>query len=231
MPTGVIVDVISVLLGGTIGAFIGNKLNDRIKTNLTCIFGVCSLGMGVSSIMLMENMPAVILSLILGTLIGLLIHFGDGVTKLASFLQKPFSKSLSKEKEAELVTILVLFCASGTGIYGALTEGMTGDSSILLSKAILDFFTAMIFATNLGKVISVISIPQFVVLMILFLCAKVIYPHTNILMINDFKACGGFIMLATGLRMLKLKDLPLADMVLAMILVMPFSYLWMTFIL
>jgi uncharacterized membrane protein YqgA involved in biofilm formation len=45
-------------------------------------------------------------------------------------------------------------------------------------------------------------------------------------MINDFKACGGFIMLATGFRMVKLLDFPIADMIPAMVLVMLFSALW-----
>ena len=48
-----------------------------------------------------------------------------------------------------MVTAMVLFCASGTGIYGSLTSGMTGDHSILIAKSILDFLTAMIFACQL----------------------------------------------------------------------------------
>ena len=47
---------------------------------------------------------------------------------------------------------------------------------------------------------------------------------------DDFKACGGFIMLATGFRMIKVKMFPIADMVPAMILVMPISALWVTYI-
>ena len=49
-------------------------------------------------------------------------------------------------------------------------------------------------------------------------------------MINDFKACGGFLMLATGFRMVNIKKFPTADMIPAMIIVMPLSYLWVTYI-
>ncbi len=52
------------------------------------------------------------------------------------------------------VAIIVLFCASGTGIFGAMNEGMTGDPSILIAKSFLDFFTAMIFACSLGIAVS-----------------------------------------------------------------------------
>ena len=103
---------------------------------------------------------------------------------------------------------------------------MSGDSSLLIAKSMLDLFTAMIFACTLGRSVSLIAIPQFIILEALYLLAGVIVPLTTPSMINDFKACGGFIMLATGFRMVKLLDFPIADMLPAMILVMPFSALW-----
>lgn len=152
-------------------------------------------------------------------------------------MQKPIAKVFKNSSElseeeflTQLVTIIVLFCASGTGIYGSLTAGMTGDNSILISKSILDFFTAAIFACNLGYVVSVISIPQFFIFFVLFLCAGFIFPMTSPDMIADFKACGGFLMLATGFRMVKLKNFPIADMIPAMVIVMPLSYIWMAYI-
>ena len=132
---------------------------------------------------------------------------------------------------ATLVTVIVLFCASGTGIYGSLDSGMTGDSSVLIAKSILDFFTALIFATNLGYVVSIIAIPQFIIFYILFLLAKFIFPLTTPDMILDFKAAGGILMLATGFRMIKVKMFPTADMIPAMILIMPCSWIWANWIL
>ena len=53
--------------------------------------------------------------------------------------------SISEEEfMTTLVTVIVLFCASGTGIYGSIVSGMTGDNSILIAKSVLDLFTAMI---------------------------------------------------------------------------------------
>ncbi|HAR0640371.1 TPA: DUF554 domain-containing protein, partial [Enterococcus faecium] len=120
--------------------------------------------------------------------------------------------------------------ASGTGIYGSLDSGMTGDSTILISKSVLDFFTAAIFACNLGYVVSVIAIPQFIIFYILFLLAKFIYPLTTPDMILDFKACGGFLMVATGFRMINVKMFPVADMIPAMIVIMPLSWMWTNWI-
>ncbi|MCD8346824.1 MAG: DUF554 family protein [Lachnospiraceae bacterium] len=61
MPIGVLVDTLSILFGGLIGAFAGKWLTDDFRENLNMIFGCCCLGMGISTIVLMENMPAVAL--------------------------------------------------------------------------------------------------------------------------------------------------------------------------
>lgn len=236
MPTGIIVCVLSVALGGAIGFLIKDKLSDHLKTNLNVIFGICSMAMAITSINLMQYMPAVIFAIVIGTAIGLTIHLGELVNKVAIMMQKMITKIIpslnntSTEFTNQLVTIIVLFCASGTGIYGSLVLGMSNDSSILLSKAILDFFTAMIFACNLGLVVSCIAIPQFIIMFILFLLAGFILPYCTDYMINDFKACGGILMLATGFRICKIKDFPIADMLVAMIIVMPISYFWATYI-
>jgi uncharacterized membrane protein YqgA involved in biofilm formation len=239
MPIGIIINALSVAVGGIIGAFVGGKLSDSFKDNINMIFGCCSMGMGISTIVLMQNMPAVIFSIIIGTAIGLAIHLGEKINACGRLMQSCISKvfknsnsQISEEEfEATLITIIVLFCASGTGIYGSIVSGMTGDHSILIAKSILDLFTALIFACIIGGVVAVIAIPQFIIFLILFLCAGFIFPLTTDSMINDFKACGGFLMLATGFRMVKLKMFPTADMIPSMILVMPISWLWANFIL
>ncbi len=184
MPIGIIINALCIFVGGFIGLFARNFISERIITNLNMLFGLCSMGMGISSIVLMENMPAVIFALILGT-----------------------------------------------GIYGSIVSGMTGDHSIMIAKSILDLFTAIIFSCTLGSVVSLIAIPQFILFMTLFLLAGVIYPLTTPAMINDFKAVGGFFMLAAGFRMNKVTNFPTADMIPAMILIMPFSWIWSSFIL
>ncbi len=238
MPIGIIINVLSVALGGIVGTVAGHKLSHDFKEKLNMVFGACAMTMGISSIVLMVNMPAVIFSVVIGTAIGLAIHFGDLVSKGCMQMEKLVSRILPRKEsdlsETEfretLITIIVLFCASGTGIYGSIVSGMTGEQSILISKSILDFFTALIFACMLGAVVSFIAVPQFIIFMILFLLAGVIYPLTTPDMINDFKACGGVLLLATGFRMIKVKMFPTADMIPAMAIVMPVSWFWTAYI-
>ena len=234
MPIGVIVNVLSVAAGGIIGSLTGNLLTEDFKEKINMIFGCCSMAMGISSIVLMENMPAVVFSVIIGTMIGLFVHLGDRITDAGRIMQKAVNRILpagssripQEEFNATLVTIIVLFCASGTGIYGSLVAGMSGDHSILFAKSILDLFTAMIFACTLGYVVVLVAVPQLIIFMILFALGGMVIPHTTPSMIADFKACGGFLMLATGFRMIKVKMFPTADMLPSMLLVMPISLFW-----
>ncbi len=239
MPIGVISNAAAVFLGGILGAILGNRMSAAYKENMNLIFGACAMGMGINSIILMQNMPAVILALIVGTSLGLALHLGDRINDAGAAMQRFISRFIhvsgngmsEAEFQALLLTTIVLFCASGTGIYGSIVSGMTGDHSILLAKAILDFFTALIFACSLGAVVSIVAVPQFILFLALFLGAGLIFPLTTEAMIADFKACGGILMLVTGFRMIKVKMFPVADMIPAMIVVMPFTWLWVSYIL
>ena len=238
MPTGVIVNALAVLIGGIVGGVGGKYLSEKFKTEINMIFGLASMTMGIIAIAPTKNMAAVIFALIIGTAVGLLLHVSAWINRGAFQMQRiiarfvPANKTLSEEEfSASLLTVIVLFVSSGTGIYGALVNGMTGDATILITKSIWDFFTGAIFAANLGFVVSLIAVPQFVVLMILFLLAGVIYPLTTPAMIIDFKAVGGTLMLATGFRMIKVRMFPTADMIPAMLFIMPISWAWTTWVL
>ncbi len=231
MPVGIIVNVLSVVTGGLIGSVVGNRLSEDLKSTMTLVFGLCSMGMGIASIVVMKNMPAVVLAIIFGTLIGRALKITVSIQKLTGYVLGKLMKNQDQGANDLMLTAVVLFCASGTGICGSLESGMTGDHSLLLVKAVLDLFTAMIFASKLGKATAMISIPQFIIMISLFLLSRLIVPLTTGVMIDDFKACAGFILLGTGFRMVDLKPFPTADMIPALVLVMPISYAWVTWLL
>ncbi len=233
MPIGVLINALSVAAGGILGGFLQGRFSAPFQKNLNLIFGLCSVGMGVSAAAQMENLPAVVLALILGGIIGLLLHLGQRISNGAAILQRRFSpvKDSDEEKTALFLTVIVLFCASGTGIYGALLSGFNGDHSVLIAKSILDLFSAAIFACSIGSIVALVSIPQCGIFLLLFLLARFIFPLTTPTIIADFKACGGIIMIATGLRMAEICAFPIADLIPAMALVMPLSGLWSKLIL
>jgi uncharacterized membrane protein YqgA involved in biofilm formation len=247
MPIGVIINALSVLFGGLIGGFLGEKVPERLRLALPLTFGVASMGMGITYIVKLKVLPAVILALILGSAIGELIKLEEIIGRCAERAKRPIERLFSSKKSSaqgeaagtlesqsafmeKFVGILILFSASGTGIFGALNEGMTGDHSILIAKSILDFFTAVIFATSLGYLVGFIFIPQIIILLGLFFGSVFILPMTTPDLIADFTACGGIIMLATGFRISGIKAFKVANMIPALIFVMPISHLWTTFI-
>lgn len=223
----------ALLLGSCVGVLIGPRLSTNLREKMPMIFGLASMGLGVSMIVKVKFLAPVVLALIAGTLIGELIQLETRIQSLARMTRKWVEKftrpveGLSQEEFMErFVALLVLFSMSGTGIYGAMNEGMTGDPTLLIVKAILDFFTAPIFAATMGISIAMLVIPQFAVQTLLYLGASLILPMTTPDMLADFSACGGLIMLATGFRICAITAFPVASMIPALILVMPLSWLW-----
>ena len=92
MPIGIIINALSIVIGGILGAFVGHKLSPKFKEDNYLVFGVCSMGMGISTIGLMENMPAVIFSVVIGTGIGLAIHLGERINAGAGVMQRVIGK-------------------------------------------------------------------------------------------------------------------------------------------
>ena len=119
MPIGVIANCLGIIIGGIAGSFIGPRLTESFKTNLNLVFGACAMTMGISSISLMKNMPAVIFAVIIGTAFGLAVNLGGMINRGAVCMEKPVgklfpnkNKSMSREEYMSmLVTIIVLFCA------------------------------------------------------------------------------------------------------------------------
>lgn len=103
---------------------------------------------------------------------------------------------------------------------------MTGNSSILLAKTILDFFTVIIFASTMGRFLSVITVPQFVVMLTLFLLARVIYPLMSVDMTADFSALGGILTMMAGFNLLRIKQTPVLNPLPAFLLCSILSKLW-----
>ncbi len=239
MPIGVFINCAAVFLGGLVGASVGGAIPERVRTTLSLIFGVASMAMGIAYIVKMAVLPAVIFSVILGTAIGELVFLEQGIATGIGKLKGPLSKFFNTEGKGgmtggefmdKFIAIVVLFCASGTGIFGALESGMTGDHTTLITKSILDFFTAMIFAINLGYMVSLIFVPQLIFFLLLFFSAGFIIPLTTPQLLGDFTATGGILMLATGLRISGIKSFPIANMLPAMALIMPISSLWVNVI-
>ena len=222
------------VVGAVFGALLGHSVPRRVKEALPLTCGTIALAVGVVLVNKVNALAAVSLAMIAGALIGELLYLERGLELSIKWVKKRFERASPVDRDNPLadgfivkfVSITVLFCASGMGIFGAIHEGMTGDANILLAKSVLDLFTAMVFATELGYSVALIAFPQIAIQSALFFGASLLMPLTTPTMLADFSACGGVIMLATGLRICGIKIFPTVNMLPALILIMPISAIW-----
>ena len=225
MPLGVFVDCAAVFLGGLIGALAGKGLKERTHAYLTVVFGFCAMAIGINSIVKVSAMTPVILSIVVGCLLGDLLQVEECIQALAEAALNRLPRQGETDMD-QLLTVIVLFCFSGFGIYGVFLSSMSGDHTLLLSKAVLDCFTALVFAITVGLPVMLVSLPMMGVMLLLFSLGKVIAPLMSDAMLRDFMACGGILTLVTGLRVAGIKKTPIANMIPALVLVLPLSWLW-----
>lgn len=229
MPIGIITNVCSVALGGILGSLLQKHLSQTLIQTLSDISGFAAIVVGITLLQKQASLSAVVLCLFLGTAFGLLLRLQDNVNRCTIRLLDRLTSGQNIDKAwlQRFSGVSVLICFSGTGLYGALLEGLYADSGILFTKSILDFCTAMIFGASLGKAISFISVVQGGIFLTLFYVAGLILPHTTPAMIGDFSAVGGIITLMAGFCILKLKpDLQLINVLPSLIFAMPISWMF-----
>jgi hypothetical protein len=225
MPIGIIFNACSVLFGGILGGLAGNKVPTRLKDRLPTVFGFAAISMGILKVVDTKNLTVVILSLILGAIFGELLDIEDKLERVSKWtIQKVGGNKETSELAIELLVMaMVAFCVSGTGIFGALEEGFTGDASILMSKSVLDFSTAVIFSSVIGYSIALVSIPQVLILSLVFVCASFISPIMTPYVLGNFLAVGGIVTIMIGAQMSKMAKIKAANAIPALAIVILLS--------
>lgn len=186
MPIGVITNCMAVFLGGLLGGTVLRKITPwYLKQNLPFMFGLCSIGIAVNSLVKAHNMSAVVLAVLVGFSVGQVFHLHEKTTRFFAWLVETLHLGGREVDMGVYITMVALFCCSGFGWYGAMNEGITGDASLLMSKAVLDFFTAAVFATGLGVSLCAIPLPQIFIFLAVFGISKFIAPFLTPEMIAD----------------------------------------------
>ena len=227
MPIGVLTDCLMVLIGALIGCAAGRFLSEETRKDLNILLGFCAMAIGINSIVKVASMAPVIFSVLIGYTIGAFLHLEELLTKLMGYVIRrlPFKETETFSMD-RYITVVVLFAASGFGIYATFVEAMSGDPSIIISKSVLDMMTALVFAISLGAAVAIIPAFMAVVLLAMFLVGHLIAPVVSDQMLQNFTACGGILTLAAGIRVAGIKHTAITNMIPALILVMPMTWLW-----
>lgn len=224
MPIGVLINCGAVCMGGLCGGCLREIIPQHLKDTLPIIFGISAIVLGINKINDLNNIVVVILSIIVGYIIGESFNIENLIERLGAVILKN-KKEYEKDKESLMSAALIIFCFSGTGIFGALNEGISGDSMVLISKSVLDFFTACIFSSIVGFSISLISIVQFAVLFSVYLSALFLSPYMTPYVIGNFVAVGGVITMIIGLNLSQITSIKSANVLPSIVLSIVFSFL------
>lgn len=144
---GTLVNAGAVLLGGGLGLLLKKGIPQRVSDAVMKALGLAVLYLGLSGAWDMEKPLVTIASLAIGTAVGTALKLDDRVGALAQKLTGRLGKGEWKDG---MVTATLLFCVGAMGITGALTDGLTGDHSILFTKAFLDGISACFLASAIG---------------------------------------------------------------------------------
>ena len=224
---GTWVNVGTVLLGGTIGLLIKKGLSDKMGSALMKGLALCTVYIGISGSLKGQDTLKLIISMVVGTLIGEALDLDGKVHKLGSWVENRFAKSDGKTSVAEgFVTASLLFCVGAMTIVGSLQSGLTGDHTMLFTKSLLDFVSSMIFASSLG--IGVLFSAGFVLAFqgSITLLAGVISPFLGDIAIAEMTCVGSVLIIGLGLNMLGVTKLKIMNHLPAIFLPILLCLLW-----
>ena len=140
---GSIVNAVSIVLGSVLGILINKGIKEEYKKIVMEAVGLTVVIMGITSAIKSENLILVIISMVLGSIIGQAIGIQDKLDKLGNRLEERFGKEESNFSKG-FVTASLVYCIGAMAIIGSLESGITGDHSTLFAKSVLDGITAVI---------------------------------------------------------------------------------------
>lgn len=230
---GTVVNVITVVVGSLIGIALGNRIPEKTKDTVTSVLGLITIVLGGISVTAMNSealradvdgaaMLIVLAALLLGALLGSWLRVEDRLEQGAAWLRGRFTASGDASRFVDgMVTSTLLFCVGPLAILGSLSDGLGRGADQLLVKSVLDGFAAMAFASTLGW--GVLASAGAVALIQGSLTA-VGYFAGDVLstaQVDALTATGGVVLLALGLRLLNLKQIPVGDLLPALLLAPP----------
>lgn len=225
---GTLINFSTVMIGGLVGIAIGNRLPERIKVIVISAIGLITLVIGISSAIKTENPLIPLLSLVSGAVIGELIDIDKGINILGDWLKKRFSNPENQQNFTTAFVIASLqFCIGPLTILGAINDGLSGDFSLLAIKAVLDGFSAIVFASSFGVGVlfsgATILVVQGGIALLAGLIKPLLVTLPNSKMsaqprIIELAAVGGVILIGLALNILELKRIKVANLLPALII-------------
>ena len=217
--SGVLVNVLTVLIGSTLGLLLKKQIPEKLTTAVMTAIGLCTVAIGVTGVIKGQNQLVMIISLVLGTIIGTLIDIDGKLTKIGDKLQKKKGENEKSTFSQGFVTASLLFCVGAMTIVGSMNAGISGDNQMLYTKSVLDLISSTMLGASLG--IGVLFSSVFV---LAFQGGLVALSMALGSFLNDFAVaeliCAGSVMIiALGLNLIGITKIKVANLLPGLVLV------------
>jgi len=211
--TGTLINMGAIIAGTAIGSLAGSRLPARMRRIVLYAIGLVVLLIGFQMAVRTQNVLVVLGAILIGGIIGELLRIEERLEQLGQFFQKKFSKGSEQSIAEGFVTASLVFCVGTMAILGSISDGLSGDYRLLSIKAVMDGFASIAFGASLGWGVGLSALSILVYQGGITLFAGSLPGALNEAMITEMTATGGLIIIGIGIKLLDLKDLPLANFV------------------
>jgi uncharacterized membrane protein YqgA involved in biofilm formation len=210
---GTLINTATVLVGGSMGLIIGDRIPDRIRTIVVQVIGLVTLGIGLSDVLKTHNMVFPLVGMVLGGIVGELLAIERRLEGLGEVIRRRFARNQEPGRFVNgFVTATLLFCIGPLTILGAMQDATGETPQLYIIKGTLDGFMNVVFGAiyGVGAVFSALSI--FVVQGSLTLGGSALDNLLNDRMRIELFSAGGFAVMAIGLNLLEIKKIRLGSL-------------------
>ncbi len=229
---GTVINVAAILVGASIGVLLGHRLPERTRDTVTDALGLITLVIGGLNVVALRDEEFVLAvgsgvtllivlgALLIGGITGSLLSIEARLEQFGGWLQSRLAGDGS-EGRAQFVEGFVdsslIFCIGPLAVLGSLSDGLGQGIDELALKSSLDGFAAIAFAASLGWGVAASALSVGVWQGLLTVLAVVLGSVLSPALVSALTATGGVLLLGVGLRLLKIKAVPVGDMLPALI--------------
>lgn len=225
---GNLANAFAIILGSFIGVFLKDRFKENYKDTIMNGIGLAVLVIGISGAIKTQNMLLVVISLVIGSILGEWGRIEDKLESIGKFVESKVGQGTSNISNG-FVTASLIYCVGAMAIVGSLESGLTGNNETLFVKAILDGVTAIIFASTLGIGVAFSSVSVFIYQGLITLTANTMKIFLTEPVITEMSAVGGVLIMAIGINLLGIKKIRIGNMLPAIFI--PIIYFIVTILL
>ena len=211
-----IVNTVAVIIGSLLGLLLKKGIPERLTDSVMKALGLCTIFIGITGLFKGENVLVLIISMVLGTLIGEGIDLDLRLGRLGEWVEIKLKKdeSIKNSGFAEgFVTATLLFCVGAMAIVGSLQSGLTGNHEMIFTKSVLDFIAAIIFASTLGVGVMFSAVAVLVYQGSIVLLSSWVAPFLTEATIGEMTAVGSLLIFALGLNIIGITKIKVMNLV------------------